>query len=136
MERRKPPLWANVKEEVHQENLCTWWKLACRKYGLPEMALAHPPNEAMGRSVIAGYRLKKTGMRKGFPDLQLCAMRGGHGSLFIELKSYYGKASPEQLAWLEFLRSQGYAACLCVGADAARQCIEDYLAGKAIPERM
>ena len=132
---KTPPLWSKVTEEEHQRNLCAWWRLVCKKYGLPERALDHPPNEGL-RSAVAGHRLKQAGMRPGFPDIMLLTKRGGYGMLFIELKSYYGKPTAAQLEYLAFLREQGYAACLCVGADAARRCIEDYLAGKEIPERM
>ncbi len=37
---------------------------------------------------------------KGFPDLVLAHPRTHHGTIFIELKSEKGKATPEQLIWL------------------------------------
>ena len=122
-------------EAQHQAALCDWWSWACKGYGIPEEALAHIPNEGR-RSIGAGARLKREGLRKGFPDMGLFVPAHGKGALFIELKTWGGKVSREQADYLEMLRSRGYPACVCFGWEAARQCIEDYLAGKAIPERM
>jgi len=113
----------------------SWWALNCKHYGLPELALYHPPNEGH-RTIMTGAMLKRLGLRKGFPDLLLLAQSGGYGMLFIELKSEFGTPTKEQLEYLAFLRDRGYAACLCYGWDAARRCIEDYLHGRAIPEKM
>jgi hypothetical protein len=75
-------------------------------------------------------------LRRGFPDIQLLTPSGAYAMLFIELKSQHGKPTKEQIEYLDYLRSRGYAACLCYGWDAARQCIEDYLNGREIPDKM
>ena len=127
--------YAPASEAQHQAALCDWWAIACRKFGIREAALAHIPNEGR-RSIGMGARLKREGMRKGFPDLVLCFPAHGKGALFIELKTWSGKVRAEQADYLEMLRDNGYAACVCFGWEAARKCIEDYLDGKDIPEQM
>ena len=122
-------------EAQHQRALMAWWSLNCKRYALPEMALYHPPNEGH-RTVMTGAMLKRLGLRKGFPDVLLLARSPLYGMLFIEMKSEFGRPTKEQLEYLDFLRRQGYAACLCYGWDAARRCIEDYLNGRDIPEEM
>lgn len=126
---------AFVTETQHQISLMQWWTAVHAHYGLPISALYHAPNEGL-RTNMYGAKLKKLGLRKGFPDIQLLTPSGGYGMLFIELKSEHGKPTPEQAEYLDYLRSRGYAACLCYGWDAARRCIEDYLHGRAIPEKM
>ena len=122
-------------ETPHQISLMRWWDVVHSRYGLPKNALYHPPNEGV-RTIASGAKEKKLGLRKGFPDLQLLTPSGVYGMLFIELKSEHGKPTQEQTEYLDYLRSRGYAACLCYGWDAARRCIENYLAGQEIPERL
>lgn len=127
-----------ITEAQHQKHLMQWWAVAHNHYGLPELALSHVPNGEY-RTLITGAKLKSMGMRRGFPDLQLLTPAPApstYGMLFLELKSEYGKVSQEQVEFLDYLRSRGYAACLCYGWDAARRCIENYLAGHEIPERL
>ena len=124
-----------ITEEQHQEQLCQWWAWACKKYKKPQRLLFHPPSEGV-RSVIFAARLKKVGWRAGFPDLQFLVPSERYHGLFIEMKALHGKPTKEQLETLSDLRTQGYAACLCYGFDAAKRCIEDYLDGREIPEKM
>lgn len=124
-----------VTEEQHQKSVCDWWSWACKKYHKPERLLFHPPSEGV-RSIIFAMRLKKVGWRKGMADLQLFIPSSRYHALFIEMKSMKGRPDPEQLAYLADLRSQGYAACVCYGDEAARQCIMDYMDGLEIPEKM
>ena len=122
-------------EAQHQAALCDWWAWACKQYGIPEEALAHIPNEGK-RSIGAGAYLKRSGLRKGFPDMGLFVPVHGKGALSIELKAWGGKLRAEQTEYLEMLRARGYAAAVCFGWEAARQCIMDYMDGKEIPDRM
>lgn len=124
-----------VSEAQIQAALVNWWQWQCRKYGLPEEALYHAPQEGK-RTFMAANNLKRAGWRKGFPDLFLMAPCFGKGGLFIELKSEYGRPTKEQKAFLSLLRAQGYAASVCYGFDAAKTCIEGYLTGKEIPETL
>ena len=127
--------YAPITEAQHQAALIDWWAWACKGYGQEEEDLYHPPNESP-RSVGYGSRLKREGMRPGFPDLEFNVPAHDKPGLYIELKTWGGKVSAAQAAYLDRLRRRGYAACLCYGWEAARKCIEDYLAGKEIPEKM
>lgn len=80
------------------------------------------------RNLVTGVRLKAMGVRKGFPDLTLWLPRGGFNGLAIELKVGRNRPTIEQLAWLDHMASVGWFATLCVGFDAARRSIEDYIA--------
>ena len=127
--------YAPVTEAQHQAALCDWWAWACKGYGIPEQALAHIPNEGR-RSVGYGARLKREGLRPGFPDLGLFAPAHGKNGLFLELKAWGGKIRDGQEEYLEMLRGQGYAAAICYGWEAAKRAITDYLAGREIPPRI
>ena len=112
----------------HQCALIDWWRFACRKWGIPERLLHHSPQEGI-RSKITGHHLKRIGMRPGFPDLMLYVKRGDYGALAIELKCENGRATKEQLVYLDDLKSQGYATCICRGWEEARNKITEYLEG-------
>lgn len=76
--------------------------------------------------------MKRAGVRPGYPDLLLDVARGGYHGLRIELKAPRAelgrapKLSPEQSAWIEWLRKQNYRAVVCEGWEAARDEIVAY----------
>ena len=111
-------------EDQIQIALVEWMRLAHPKVA-PWMH--HSPNGGL-RSPVTAARLKAMGVRRGFPDLMLWVARGGHRGLAIELKASRGKPTLEQLEWLGHMGGMGWIAVLCVGFDAARQTIDDYLA--------
>jgi hypothetical protein len=47
--------------------------------------------------------------------------------LAIELKAKGGRATSEQVEWLHLLSAEGWHATICVGFDAARDTISDYM---------
>lgn len=94
---------------------CDWLKIP----------VVHIPNEGP-RSASYGARLKRMGMRKGFPDLFIPLARLGYHGLFIEMKYGKGKTTMEQDEWLARLSSAGYAVKVCKGAEAAKQAILRY----------
>ena len=124
-----------ITEEQHQQGVVDWWAWACKKYHKPERLLFHPPSEGV-RSLIFAARLKHLGWRKGMADIQLFVPSSRYHALFIEMKSMRGHPEKEQLEYLADLRSQGYAACICYGYEAAQKCIMDYMDGQEIPEKM
>lgn len=74
-------------------------------------------------------KLKKAGVRKGYPDLALDVARGSYHGLRVELKRRKGGVvSAEQNEWVQRLTKEGYRAVICRGADEAIQAIRDYLA--------
>lgn len=64
------------------------------------------------RSKATAGRLKAEGVRRGVPDLMLLAKRHGYSGLIMELKVNDGRQSPEQKAWLEWLKGQGFYTCV------------------------
>ena len=115
-----------VTEAQHQEALFQWWALVHRRYGLPECALIHVPNEGK-RSVAQAVKLKRQGMRKGVSDILLCAHAGKWHGLWIELKKMGGRATDEQIAFIAAMRECGYDGAVCYGWQEARDVIMDYL---------
>lgn len=113
-------------ESEEQKALIRWAKANVGRY--PELAgLYHIPNEGQ-RDPRVGARMRAEGLRKGVPDLCLPVARGGCHGLYIELKrTRGGRVEPEQAAWIEWLLSQGYAACVCRGWEAAAKEIMAYI---------
>tara|TARA_R100001594_G_scaffold7766_2_gene20735 strand:- start:263 stop:535 length:273 start_codon:yes stop_codon:yes gene_type:complete len=72
-------------------------------------------------------KAKKSGYKKGFPDLFLYEPRGEYHGLAIELKTGYNKASKPQLHWQRELNKRGYKAEICTGIDEALEVINTYL---------
>ena len=115
-------------EAQHQEALFQWWSLVHHRYGLPECALIHIPNEGR-RSVQTALRLKRQGMRKGVSDILLCAHNATYHGLWIELKRWGGRATQEQLEFLDAMKDSGYDGAVCVEWESARDKIVEYLEG-------
>lgn len=84
------------------------------------------PNEAK-RSFAVVAHMKKLGLTKGVPDVMVAIPKGGYHGLFIEFKSAKGRVRPEQAAFHEKLRSQGYCVEVCRDAADAIKIFQDYL---------
>lgn len=133
MERLKPSQLPVPSESVEQQNLFRWAAVSAAVRWPKEMRmLYHVPNEGK-RSRANGARLKAEGLRAGVPDINLDVARGEYHGLRIEMKRRRGgRVSPEQAAWLEALREQGYAAIVAYGWEEAADAIEKYLRGDRI----
>lgn len=76
-------------------------------------------------------KLKKAGMKKGKPDINLPVARGGYIGLWIELKRQGGpNPSQAQETFLRVLAGAGHYAVCCKGSDAAISIIKAYITGK------
>lgn len=115
-------------ESVEQQRLFQWARMTAG--ARPELDLLyHIPNEGK-RSVKTGARMKAEGLKKGVPDVCLPVARSGCHGLYIELKrERSGRATPEQVAWMDALMAEGYAVSLCHGWERAAEAIEAYLEG-------
>ena len=79
--------------------------------------LAHIPNEGK-RTKSTGAKLKREGLRKGYPDITLDVSRCGYHGLKIELKRIRNYTiTQEQKDWIIKLNEQGYAAVFCYTCD-------------------
>jgi hypothetical protein len=124
-----------IDEHQHQSDLFQWVDLQMNAY--PELRFFHAiPNGAKlpytrrqdgTRFSRQAVYLKREGLRSGVPDTCLPVPRGSYNGLYIEMKTEKGKPTEEQLAFLTFLNSQGYFACLCHGFQAAITVLEWYL---------
>ena len=83
------------------------------------------------RTKRTGSLLKRTGVKRGVPDICLPVARHGCHGLYIELKRVKGShISREQLQWMDALARQGYQCAICKGWEMARDVSIDYLQGK------
>lgn len=117
----KPPVIPSPSEEDEQAVVVEW----CEIVGIP---IVHIPNEGK-RSPVAGARLKRAGMKSGFPDLFVPKAVNGYHGLFIEMKVGNNKPTKKQLEWMNLLSGEGYATCVRYVADAAIASIQKYMSG-------
>lgn len=96
---------------------------------LMRIPVVHIPNEGK-RSVAYEMRMKRMGLRSGFPDLFVPLARGKYHGLFIEMKYGKNKLTTNQKEWLGTLSSNGYACLVCYSAGDAIDIIDQYIAKK------
>jgi len=113
----KKPVYAS-SEDAEQEAVVEY----CDLLHIP---IVHIPNEGK-RSLSYAARMKRMGLRSGFPDLLVPLARGGYHGLFIEMKYGKNKTTKEQKEWLERLSAEGYACAVCYNAAEAIKTIESY----------
>lgn len=125
MQKNKLPVPTEAQEQI---TLMNWAALQSGKY--PELKLLyHVPNGGSRNKAEAG-RLRAEGVKAGVPDLCLPVARGEYHGLYIELKRQRGgRASGNQVEWLDALSRQGYKVALCYGWEAAAGTILRYLTG-------
>lgn len=80
----------------------------------------------MGQAVKA----KKSGNKKGVPDIVLPYKNKSYSGLYLELKTLKGRASKEQKDFIQYLISQGYFACVCHGSKNSIEVIQNYIENK------
>lgn len=127
------------KEADEQAALFQWAAIEGRRDQRLRLLFAIP--NGMGASSIAeAVKHKRTGMKRGVPDLFLpvpaiAVMPDGerrfhYCGLFIELKRVGGTpcdVSPEQSAWMADLNRMGYRAVVAYGWQHAVEEIQGYL---------
>lgn len=104
MRNSRLPVPTEAQEQI---TLMNWAAMQSGKY--PELKLLyHVPNGGSRNKAEAG-RLRAEGVKAGVPDLCLPVPRGGYHGLYIELKRQRGgRASDNQVEWLDALSKQGY----------------------------
>jgi len=120
-------------EEWEQEKIFKWRLENVEKH--PELKLLNASLCGVRLSVGLRSKMKRQGMPKGFPDINLPVAVGIAGSqrkyypgLYIELKRLKGGAvSKEQKTWLYRLHQQGYKAVVAWGHAEAIEIIKNYL---------
>ena len=66
-----------------------------------------------------GNKLKREGLKKGFPDIGIFFPANGMHGMFIEFKSDKGYLRKEQVGIMLKLKSQGYACVVCRNLEEA-----------------
>lgn len=134
MSRATPKQKAKPIQSEHdaQKAIFEWAEKMQNKH--PELWFLNGSLNGVRLTIGQAVKAKKTGMKKGFPDmffpLSMGQKTGYYYGLFIELKREKGgHASPEQKNWLKQLNSQGYYTCICKGKEAAIKVITQYLEG-------
>jgi hypothetical protein len=111
--------------------LFEWAQLSQGKY--PELELLNASSNGVRLPIGAAMKLKRQGLKKGFPDINLPIPSKGFHGLYIELKRVKGSLTyPEQTWWIEKLTERGYRAVFCKGFEEARKEIEDYLSTEEV----
>ena len=77
--------------------------------------------------VIAGQKAKRSGRRKGVPDVIVDVARGTAHGLRIEFKVGSNKPAKEQDNWHAAMREHGYLVAVCTDAEQAISLLLDYL---------
>jgi len=99
----------------------------------PELWAMHATPNGGKRQRLTAVLLKAEGVKKGVPDVFLPVPRGGYHGWWCEFKFNDGRPSPEQEAWITFLRAQGYYVCVYWSAEAAFRDLLAYLdAGRVV----
>ena len=112
-----------MTESQEQKQLIQWCRTDPRL-----QYLFHIPNESVGGE---GWRTRnrQMGVKPGVPDLFYPVPLNGYHGLFIELKAKTGRLSANQKRWLTALNKLGYKTAVCVGWEAAKEELEEYLNG-------
>ena len=118
-----------MKELEHKEQ-CAYMKWLYFQH--PEAyVLTHATPNGGKRNIITAKKLKREGVKAGYPDLSLDMARGGYFGLRIEMKK--PKAPPSSVSenqeeWGERLNDAGYLWVVCRGFDEAMTVTNSYLA--------
>jgi hypothetical protein len=88
------------------------------------------PNGKAASSIREAVNAKRTGLKRGVPDMFLPVPVGEWHGLFVELKRANGVKSdlkPEQVDWLQRLQNAGYQTAVAFGWKEAAAEIAGYL---------
>lgn len=116
------------RELLEQSALVQWF---CAQY--PDEILIVSANGG-SRHPLEAANLKRSGVRRGIPDIFLPVPRGKYHGLWIEFKPSTiegvrkATATKEQKEMISYLISRGYDAYICWGFEAAVETIRQYLA--------
>ena len=115
-------------EDAEQRVIFQWAAMETAAH--PELGLLYAIPNGGKRAIKTAIALKAQGVKSGVPDMCLPVAREGYHGLYIELKrERSGRATPEQVAWMDALMEEGYAVSLCHGWERAAEAIEAYLEG-------
>lgn len=107
-------------EDILQIQICEWVKQLH-----PEIPIIGVMNQRKC-SLVYGFILKKMGLRKGASDLMFPKGNGDKPGIWLEIKTFDGKASKEQIKFRDDMRALGYEAQITYGFDEAIHIISSF----------
>lgn len=123
MKIEKPKISTMRKNRI---TLFMWAEIMKEKYPELEMLFAVPFDAY--KSVSSCKKFTEEGLKKGIPDVCLPISNGKFSSLWIKIKSSkHTKLTEKQKWWIKELNAKGCLAVDCVGWEAARDIILNYL---------
>lgn len=123
---KRQTLYETPSEDDEQEALFTW--AAVNAPRIPCLRLLYAIPNGGKRDKREAAKLKRTGTKKGVPDICLPVPKGPYHGIYIELKRKKGgQLSTEQRQWLRDLSDQGYYCAVCKGWEAAAKTISIYI---------
>lgn len=117
-----------MTEYQEQANVIEWARM--QESFRPALKVLNGSLSGVRLTTGQSVKAKRSGMKKGYPDLSLPVPRRGFHGLYLEVKRTGGVPSDvkdEQMAWMNILNSLGYHACLAFGFDEAVFLIDWYL---------
>lgn len=122
----------NPSEHQEQSAVIDWWAVQAPAWQLDVRLLAAICNGAWlagdaRTRAIQMHKLKKAGLRVGYPDLFLSLARNQAHGLYVEMKAIAGRLSAEQADIHKVMRSCGYQVEVCYGAGEAMRAITNYV---------
>ena len=113
-------------EDEEQATLFEWADINTVKYPCLKNLYAIPNGGKRPKSVAK--TMKRTGTKRGVPDICLPVPKGKYHGLYIELKRIKdGRLSTEQRQWLRDLDENGYKAVMCKGWQEAVHVLVNYI---------
>lgn len=112
-------------EYLEQCALFAWAAMQESMY--PDLALLVASANGGKRDIVTATKLKRSGVKAGYPDTFLPVTRGDKAGLFIEMKTRGNKPTELQLWWHQKLREQGYVVWVCYSWEDAKDVILAYL---------
>jgi hypothetical protein len=113
-------------EDLEQAVVAHWLTLSGAMFFYCPNGFAYVGDRSKNsRGKFFGYlkKMKKLGMQKGVPDLHIITpppkVLGAPGAIIEMKRLKKGKLSDEQIEWIEYYRSRGWAVATPEGADEA-----------------
>lgn len=122
-------------EHAEQRAFFGWLQWMCNAQREPLARMAYAVPNGGKRDAVTAARLKSEGVKSGVPDVCWPVPVGRFAGLYIEMKIPGGSVSDAQDQWHSDLRATHHAVSVCYGWRHARDCFEDYRAGREVRDK-
>ena len=127
-------LASNSSEHSQQAALFAWSALPEVRATYPQLKWMFAVPNGFYSTAAQKAKMKAEGLKDGVPDIFLMwriisvtNVNNRWNGLVMEMKAKNGRLSDEQVEWIKHLTSQGYAATVVKGFEAAKEVIINYL---------